>query len=129
MYLKKETVTVKIIFYSLLAMFASSHRSIEPEEEFCNILNTTTVDGESLTYRVYYSAAGLYVNAGAATFTNKLEKLNGKPVFHAVGEGGSNSKYDWIYKVRDKYETYIDTASMQPLKFIRNVQEGKTKKI
>jgi hypothetical protein len=127
-YLKKETVTVKTIFYCLLALLASSHDSNEPGEEFCNIRNTTTKDGESLAYKVYYSAAGLYVNAGSATFTNKLEKFNGKPVYHAVGEGGSNSKYDWIYKVRDKYETYIDTATMQPYKFIRNVQEGKTKK-
>lgn len=29
--------------------------------------------------------------------------------------------------VNDRYETYIDTATMQPLKFIRNVQEGKHK--
>jgi hypothetical protein len=26
--------------------------------------------------------------------------------------------------VKDKYETFIDTATMQPLKFIRNVHEG-----
>jgi hypothetical protein len=121
-------VTVKTMFYCLLAMLASPHGPNGPEDEFCNIHNTTTKDGEALTYKVYYSAAGLYVNAGSATFTNKLEKFNGKPVYHAIGEGGSNSKYDWIYKVRDKYETYIDTGTMQPFRFIRNVQEGKTKK-
>jgi hypothetical protein len=31
-------------------------------------------------------------------------------------------------KVRDKYETFIDTSTMQPLKFIRNVNEGGYKK-
>ena len=51
-----------------------------------------------------------------------------KPVYHVVGDGKTNSSYDWIYKVRDKYETYIDTATMQPLKFIRNVDEGGYKK-
>ena len=68
--------------------------------------------------------AGVYVNAGTATFTSKLEKVNNRPVYHVTGEGKTNSSYDWIYRVRDKYETYIDTATMQPLKFVRNVNEG-----
>ena len=57
-----------------------------------------------------------------------LETFNGKPVYHITGEGKTNSSYDWIYKVKDKYETYIDTSTMQPLKFIRNVHEGGYKK-
>ena len=127
MFSKKETVTGKFIF-SCLALLVSMLRFNEQQDDFCNIRNTTTQDGESITYKIYYSAAGVYVNAGSATFSNRLEKLNGRPVFHAIGEGSSNSKYDWIYKVRDKYESYIDTSTMQPLKFIRNVHEGKTKK-
>ena len=67
---------------------------------------------------------GLYVNAGNATFTTDLETLNNKPVYHVVGSGTSNSNYDWIFKVRDKYETYFDTATLQPYKFIRDVNEG-----
>ncbi|MBS1655356.1 MAG: DUF3108 domain-containing protein, partial [Bacteroidetes bacterium] len=43
---------------------------------------------------------------------------------HITGDGKTNSSYDWVYKVRDKYETYIDTATLRPLKFIRNVNEG-----
>ena len=54
--------------------------------------------------------------------------LNGKTVYHIAGEGNTNSSYDWIYKVRDKYETYIDTGTMQTLKFVRNVNEGGYKK-
>jgi hypothetical protein len=30
--------------------------------------------------------------------------------------------------VRDKYETFLDTATLQPLKFLRNVDEGGYKK-
>ena len=47
-----------------------------------------------------------------------LEKLNNKPVYHVVGIGNSNSSYDWIFKVRDRYESYFDTTYLQPLKFI-----------
>jgi hypothetical protein len=67
---------------------------------------------------------GLYVNAGSAIFTTNLEKLNGTTVYHAVGDGKSNPGYDWIFKVRDRYESYFDTATLQPLHFLRNISEG-----
>lgn len=97
-------------------------------DDFCGIRNTSFLPNEVLTFNVFYSVIGLYVNAGTATFTNSLEKLNNKPVYHVVGEGHSNSSYDWIFKVRDRYETFFDTTYLQPLKFIRNVDEGGYKK-
>jgi hypothetical protein len=119
---------LRYILICFLTVSVLSMKADRFEEEFCGIRNRVTQNGEKIDFHVYYSVAGLYVNAGTATFTNTLEKLNGKPVFHVVGEGRSNSSYDWIFKVRDRYETYIDTASMQPLKFIRNVNEGGYKK-
>ena len=97
-------------------------------EEFCGIRNTTFQAGEVLTYKVFYNAGPLYVAAGEATFNINLEKLITKPVYHIVGDGKTYSFYDNFFKVRDKYETFIDTASLQPLKFIRNVYEGGYKK-
>ncbi len=93
-------------------------------DDFCGIRNTAFQDGESINFSVFYNFIGLYVNAGTANFTVATEKLNNKPVYHIIGSGASNSSYDWIFKVRDKYETYIDTANLQPLKFIRTVDEG-----
>jgi len=77
---------------------------------------------------VFYNALGLYLNAGTANFTVTSERLNNKPVYHLVGTGVTNSKYDFIFKVRDRYESYIDTLNLQPYKFIRNVDEGGYKK-
>jgi len=94
----------------------------------CTIPNIAFKAGEKVSFTVYYNVAGIYLNAGIATFTNTLETLNNKPVFHIVGEGKTNSTYDGLYKVRDKYETYIDTTTMQALKFVRNVNEGGYKK-
>lgn len=99
------------------------------QTNFCGIKNTTTQNGEEITYTIYYALAGAHVNAGTTTFSNKLEKFNGRTVYHVMGVGGSNAKYDWIYKVRDRYESYIDTTTMQPLKFFRDVNEGSTKKL
>lgn len=114
-----------ILCAMLLGVQAKTNK---PDDDFCGIRNTTTQSGEVIDYTIFYSLAGVYVNAGSVIFSNKLEKLNGKTVYHISGEGGSNSSYDWIYKVRDRYETYIDTATMLPMKFIRAVHEGNHKK-
>jgi hypothetical protein len=115
---------LSFLFVALLFLSGLSMKPKLPEEDFCGLRNNTTKAGEQITFHVFYNVAGLYVMAGTASFTNNIEKLNGRPVFHITGEGRTNDSYDWIFKVRDKYETYIDTATMQPLKFIRNVQEG-----
>ena len=119
---------IKSISMLSLALIAFSVRAQAPDDEFCSIRNTTFQAGEQVTYTVYYNVAGLYIDAGTAVFTNTLEKMNNRVVYHITGDGKTNPNYDWIYKVRDKYETFIDTATLKPLKFLRNVNEGGYKK-
>ncbi|WP_235785960.1 DUF3108 domain-containing protein [Sediminibacterium sp. C3] len=113
--LKKSLVVLLLILLS---------RPLTAGDEFCGIRNYAFQSGEQISFTVFYNVIGLYVNAGTATFSVNAEKLNNEPVYHLVGEGTSNSRYDWIFKVRDKYESYIDTNNLQPIKFIRNVNEG-----
>lgn len=97
----------------------------QPENDtFCGIRNTAFQAGEVLTMKVFYNSLGMYIGAGEATFTTNLERFNGKTVYHCVGDGKSYSFFDNFFKVRDRYETYIDTSTMLPMKFIRNVDEG-----
>ncbi len=70
----------------------------------------------------------MYVGAGEATFNTSLVKYNGRDAYHVVGDGKTYRSYDWFFKVRDRYESYIDTASMLPMRFIRNINEGGYKK-
>ncbi len=102
--------------------------SLSAGDDFCGIHNTAFNAGENVIYNVFYSVAGIYVNAGTATFSLSLEKVNNKTCYHVIGDGKSNSSYDWIFKVRDRYESYFDTTNLQPVKFIRNVDEGGYKK-
>jgi hypothetical protein len=86
---------------------------VVPEAEFCgNIRNTAFGTGEQLTYRVSYVLAGVSLNGGEATINTSLEKYQGKNVYHVVAEG--KSTHDLFFKVRDKYESYIDTSTLQP---------------
>lgn len=115
----------KIIIASLL--FLSSFRT-SADADFCGIVNTTFSSGEVISFHVYYSVIGIPFDAGNASFSVNKSKLNGKDVYHIVGVGNSNSRYDWIFKVRDRYESYIDTLSLRPYRFVRNVDEGGYKK-
>ena len=117
-----------IFIFLLLLAGLSMKTAPSTYEDFCGLRNTAFYANEQLTFSVYYSVAGLYVNAGTANFSTSIENLNGRPVYHVVGDGKTNSSYDWIYTVRDRYESYIDTASLQPYKFIRNINEGGYKK-
>jgi hypothetical protein len=115
---------LKTITTLLILLFAFTTKA---GDEFCGITNTAFNPGEVITMRVYYTTLGMYVGAGEAVFTTSLERYNGRPVYHCIGTGTSYPFFDNFYKVRDRYETYIDTANMLPVKFIRNVDEGGTK--
>jgi hypothetical protein len=115
------------ILASLLLLTVSSF-PLNAGNGFCEVRNSSFNAGEIITYKVFYTAAGVYIGAGEATFRSNVETLNNKPVYHITGEGKTYSFYDNFFKVRDKYETYIDTATLQPYRFIRNVNEGTYKK-
>ena len=108
----------------LFTLFSYSQQLQNPTDTFCGTKNTAFKEGESITMKVFYNSLGMYIGAGEATFTSTLERFNGKPVYHCVGEGKSYSFFDNFFKVRDRYETFIDTATMLPLKFMRSVDEG-----
>jgi hypothetical protein len=115
----------KIAFVSLL--FAVS-LPLRGNDEFCGIRNTTFLSGESITYKAYYAVAEVYFAGGEAVLSVKKEELNGNGVYHITGTGKSNSFLDHIFKVRDKYQSYIDTGTLRPYKFIRDIHEGGFKK-
>lgn len=118
----------RILFLFNVGMITLSLQARTQNQDFCGLKNTSFQAEEQISYIVYYNVAGIYVNAGNATFTAELERLNNRHVYHVTGEGKTNPSYDWIFKVRDKYESFIDTATMEPLKFLRNIDEGGYKK-
>jgi len=86
------------------------------------VVNTAFKEGEVLTYRLHYG----FINAGAAVLEVKpdLIDVNGRKVYHIVGTGYTTGTADWFFKVRDRYETYMDKNAMLPWLFVRRVDEG-----
>jgi hypothetical protein len=96
----------------------------EPPTDICKFSNTTFKSGEKLNYKAFYSVSGIYISAGELELTTKLTTYLGKPAYQIVGNGKTLSSYDFIFKVRDLYTSYIDTATLFPVRFERDVNEG-----
>lgn len=112
----------------LFIFFASTAIRLSAGNDFCGIANRSFSSGENITFKVFYNVIGLYVDAGTASFTATHVRYNNRPAYHIVGLGSSNPTYDWIFKVRDRYESYLDTQTLKPMRFIRTVDEGGYKK-
>ena len=93
-------------------------------QENCSFPNICFKENERVLYHVYYNVSFIWVHAGEVTFSTTIENYNNRDIFHIIGDGKTYPSYDWIFKVRDRYETYLDINELVPLKFIRNVNEG-----
>ncbi len=94
-----------------------------PQPEPCYSVNTTFQNGEELTYKLYYNVNFVWVAAGEVTFS--VEELSNQ--WHLKAVGRTYNSYDWFFKVRDYYDTYLDKNSMLPVISVRDVAEGKYK--
>lgn len=77
-------------------------------------------DGEWLSYKIKYG----WFNASKASLDIKSDSINGKEVYHIVGFGQSTGLLDVFFKVRDRFETYIDKEKVIPYRFVRDTYEG-----
>ncbi|HET8737035.1 MAG TPA: DUF3108 domain-containing protein [Pricia sp.] len=102
----KKAYVVLLLLLGPLAPAQSSDSAFQP--------------GEWLKFRMHY---GL-LNASYATLHVKSKTLNGKPVYHVVGEGKTTGWASIIFKVDDTYESYFDKKNGRPYKFIRKIDEG-----
>jgi len=90
--------------------------------QFRELDNKAFAPGEKLKYRVHYGI----IDAGVAEIEIEHEekKIGSRTVYHAVGKGYTNKTFDFFFKVRDRYETYIDKSAVVPILFVRRVDEG-----
>lgn len=90
-------------------------------KELRELSNQAFKEGEYLKYRIHYGI----INAGVAELTiDGKTKRNGREVYHMVGKGKTVGMAEWFFKTRDTYETYIDSKSIVPWEFVRDVNEG-----
>ena len=131
--MKKLVSLVSIV--CLFALSATANAQAEEKEEitleekpfeFRKVENKAFQDGEFLKYKFAYGI----MNAGEATLEVKKvkKKIQNRDILHIIGRGYSISAFDWFFKVRDKYETYLDEEGIFPWLFVRRIEEGGYKK-
>ena len=91
------------------------------EGQHCYIENNTFQAGEEITYKLYYHWGMIWLAAGEVKF--KVNEKDGQ--YHLSATGRTYKSYEWFFKVRDQYDSYIDKETLLPSTSIRNVREGK----
>ncbi len=117
-------ITQALTFVIGLLLFSGN---VKAQADFCMTRNISFKEGERLTFKVFYNMGFIWIHAGTANFTTTLEDVNGRKLYHIVGDGKTASSYEWFYKVNDKYESFLNPETLAPERFIRDVHEGSTK--
>ncbi len=80
--------------------------------------------GEKISYEISYNWGPIWVDAGLVTFSIEKELFNGKDAWHLRSVGKTYSSYDFLFKVRDYYDSWVDPATFKFHEFRRMVYEG-----
>ncbi|MEO6851679.1 MAG: DUF3108 domain-containing protein [Mucilaginibacter sp.] len=95
----------------------SQELAIKPEPAF--------KAGEKLSYRLKY---GFFT---AAETNIRVEdsptKFDNQSVYHIIAEGKTAGAFDVFYKVRNRYETYVDRNTLLPYFYAENRRESSYK--
>jgi len=107
--------------------YQDPQKTSEPESTFdqskteqCFIENNSFQVGEEITYKLYYNWNFVWLAAGEVVFN--VSERDGK--YHVSATGRTYKTYEWFFKVRDQYESYIDKETLLPETSIRDVHEG-----
>lgn len=90
-------------------------------KEFRKLKNDAFIVGERLTFDVKYG----FVTAGAAIMEiPRMKTISGRESYHITFKVNSLPSFDPFYKVRDRYETYLDKEGLFPWRFEQHIREG-----
>lgn len=109
----------------LIAFLLISISSPVFAQQLVKVPETVFKPGEELQYRLKY---GFFT---AATADIKVEntdiKFEGNSAYHIIADGKTAGTFDLLYKVRNRYETYIDEKTLLPYFYAENRHESSYK--
>jgi hypothetical protein len=105
----------------ILSVFVTSLGVAVKDDNFRKIDNKAFKEGEKLTFDVNYG----FVTAGIAVMEiTRVKRISGRKAYNVVFTVNTVPSFDWIFKVRDRYETYIDVEGLFPWRFEQHIREG-----
>jgi hypothetical protein len=110
-----------VFLFILSGNFIISPQTTTSKEEFRYIENKAFKEGEKLTFDLNYG----FVTAGIAVMEIPgIKKISGRNAYHINFEVNSVPSFDMFYKVRDRYESYLDVEGLFPWRFEQHIREG-----
>jgi hypothetical protein len=109
----------KINFLLVILFFANA---VHSQKKMRTVTNVAFKRGEKLEYRLHYGFIDAVIASLEIPQENK--KFGERNTLHMVGVGTSRGSFDFFFKVRDRYETYMDEEALVPWFFGRRVDEG-----
>jgi hypothetical protein len=113
--MKKYLFTIILLIIGLVPAFSQEAKSvIEPVFKV----------GEELSYKFKY---GFFTGAEGHLKVEEGDNIDGHPIYHIVADGKTAGTFDIFYKVRNRYESYVDRTTLQPYLYTENRREGSWK--
>lgn len=100
---------------------AQQRAELARAQVFRTVHNEAFGVGERLVFDVNYGI----ITAGEATMAvTRYDSLAGRKCFRIEFLVNSLPSFSWIYKVEDRYLTFIDTEAIVPWRFEQHIREG-----
>lgn len=82
--------------------------------------------GERVEYRIHYG----FINAAEARVdvAKNISRVNGRPCYRINVFGRTTGAFDVFTKVRDTWRSFVDTTTLEPHQFYRNIRENSYRK-
>lgn len=118
----KIRIILTIFLVSFLAFAFNSPNNITVDNGLKFVDYPAFKRGEKLEFVVHYGI----INAGIASVEIEKENfyIDGKSATKITAFGKSTGSFDWFFKVRDSYVSYMNTETLEPYRFVRHVDEG-----
>jgi hypothetical protein len=109
------------IFFLFFTWFLFSRQYAQTP---CGLRNRAFTTGEELKFKVVYNWGPIWLESAFAKFTVEETVYQKKKSYLFKGTGSTFPRYDWFYKVKDEFESIVDSASFRPMKFNAEINEG-----
>jgi Protein of unknown function (DUF3108) len=99
----------------------TQNQSADPFQ-YRKITNNAFKVGEKLKFRAHYGI----INAATITMAvDQATTIGGRNALAVRCEGETLKSFDWAYKVRDKFQSWIDADALAPIRYAKTVRENK----
>jgi len=118
-------VLIAAMGFALMAFTPIENSQSASSFEYRALGNQAFGYNEELSFRVHYgfiNAAVIDMKVGSSPVL-----VNNRNTYYIKAEGKTISTFDWMFKVRDKFETYIDQDALAPQKYQKAVIEDNYK--